>query len=350
MIYENIKRIYQSIDLRFNKLINAKTETPTKDSHPQLIANKEYVDQQMLFRSKLDPSSPYNRPESNTTVTEVLDKVQHSVLSATKHFQAPTFQLFCNIKEYREPARTLFGKSPILFKGIEYLIECMIDVNYNDYVLSESEDVVSLKTVGIIGGGATLETPINNSTIQWLSSTDFIKFKYVRRILGNEGLPWPRLSVTFKKTKTGIIKPITVYQDFRNEFENLIKYSVVDCIWLSLSKEGTDVQKLQANYNKTQIINLPRQTPDDWKSQRYVVDIAVPRSLIEKHNLVYSGYNSSTSDVKLLEYQTIELNSSNLIIPETEIKFDDVSMAFCRLDLGYFENGIAVEFQATPKY
>lgn len=49
---KNIEKIFKSFDFRGNRIINAKTDTPTDQSHPEILANKIYVDNSLTYQTE----------------------------------------------------------------------------------------------------------------------------------------------------------------------------------------------------------------------------------------------------------------------------------------------------------
>lgn len=71
----NLKKIFQSFDLRGNKIINAKTNTPI---NPEDITNKEYVDKNASYDTV--KAQNYLNPFKFNWITAVYNKTLKDVL------------------------------------------------------------------------------------------------------------------------------------------------------------------------------------------------------------------------------------------------------------------------------
>src|ERR1035437_7286572 len=71
-LIKKIQKIYRSFDFRGNRIINAKTDTPTDQSSDEILANKIYVDNTQIYTTT--KAGAYPNPFKFSWITAVNGK------------------------------------------------------------------------------------------------------------------------------------------------------------------------------------------------------------------------------------------------------------------------------------
>lgn len=339
-IYQNIKRVFQSLDLRFNKLINARVSTPRNEDHKETVVNKEYVDKSHIFRSKLDPDSEYNREGSTTTILEVLDETRQRTVASLKKHQTPTVNLlrweyFDTFKNEYVP---LDSNNNVLIagapgdEGTTHDFTVVLGIDYHDYLFTAGEDIFNVKLLrNTISTGVQEETTIQPQIVKTKNGT-IIEIKWRDQLVNDKSICYPQIEFTFKRLNVGnLLNPVIINQSFESYLDNF-KFSTP--IWISYSQKGTNIQTNKINFIRSNKMVI---TQTDGISG--CIDVAVPKAYLDHMNLQYFVYDDVSKKV-VIPNQSIIVNSSNFI--DSEISFDNVPMIFCRIELRKFETPVNI--------
>lgn len=337
-IYQNIKRIFQSLDLRFNKLINARVSTPTESDHKEAVVNREYVDQSHIFRSKTDPNSSYNRPDSTTTIAEVLDETRQRTVESLKKHQIPVVNLlhFKYFDTFENDYVPMLSK--VLIEGTSYDFMVVLAIDYHDYVFSAGEDIFNVKlSRNTISTGLQEDTPIQPQIVKKKNGT-IIEIKWQDQLEHDKTICYPQIEFTCKRLKTGNqLIPTVIEQSFESLIDSL---KISTPIWLSYSQQGTNIQTNKINFNRSNKMVIPQS-----ESVAGCVDIAIPKSYLGKaERLSYTVYDDVSKQV-VIPAQIVNISNSNFVVTDEEISFDGVPMIFCRIELRKFENPTSIVIQ-----
>lgn len=337
-IYQNIKRIFQSLDLRFNKLINARVSTPTESDHKESVVNREYVDQSHIFRSKTDPNSSYNRPDSTTTIAEVLDETRQRTVESLKKHQIPVVNLlhFKYFDTFENDYVPMFSK--VLIEGTSYDFMVVLAIDYHDYVFSAGEDIFNVKlSRNTISTGLQELTTIQPQIVKKKNGT-IIEIKWQDQLEHDKSICYPQIEFTCKRIKSGNqLIPTVIEQSFESLIDSL---KISTPIWLSYSQQGTNVQTNKINFNRSNKMVIPQ-------SEGVVgcVDVAIPKSYLGKaERLSYTVYDDVSKKI-MIPAQIVNISKSNFVVTDEEISFDGVPMIFCRIELRKFENPTSIVIQ-----
>lgn len=334
-IYQNIKRIFQSLDLRFNKLINARVSTPTESDHKESVVNREYVDQSHIFRSKTDPNSSYNRPDSTVTIAEVLDETRQRTVESLKKHQIPVVNLlhFKYFDTFENDYVPMHNK--VLIEGTSYDFMVVLAIDYHDYVFSAGEDIFNVKlSRNTISTGLQELTTIQPQIVKKKNGT-IIEIKWQDQLEHDKTICYPQIEFTCKRIKSGNqLIPTVIEQSFESLIDGL---KISTPIWLSYSQQGTNIQTNKINFNRSNKMVIPQS-----EGVAGCVDIAIPKSYLEKaERLSYTVYDD-VSKLVVIPAQTVNISKSNFVVTDEEISFDGVPMIFCRIELRKFENPVSI--------
>lgn len=334
-IYQNIKRIFQSLDLRFNKLINARVSTPTESDHKEAVVNREYVDQSHIFRSKTDPNSSYNRPDSTTTIAEVLDETRQRTVESLKKHQIPVVNLlhFKYFDTFENDYVPMHNK--VLIEGTSYDFMVVLAIDYHDYVFSAGEDIFNVKlSRNTISTGLQELTTIQPQIVKKKNGT-IIEIKWQDQLEHDKTICYPQIEFTCKRLKVGNqLIPTVIEQSFESLIDSL---KISTPIWLSYSQQGTNIQTNKINFNRSNKMVIPQS-----ESVAGCVDIAIPKSYLGKtEQLSYTVYDDVSKKL-MIPAQIVNISKSNFVVTDEEISFDGVPMIFCRIELRKFENPVTI--------
>lgn len=334
-IYQNIKRIFQSLDLRFNKLINVRVSTPTENDHKEAVVNREYVDQSHIFRSKSDPNSSYNRPDSTTTIAEVLDETRQRTVESLKKHQIPVVNLlhFKYFDTFENDYVPMNGK--VLIEGTTYDFMVVLAIDYHDYVFSAGEDIFNVKlSRNTISTGLQELTTIQPQIVKKKNGT-IIEIKWQDQLEHDKTICYPQIEFTCKRLKAGNqLIPTVIEQSFESLIDSL---KISTPIWLSYSQQGTNVQTNKINFNRSNKMVIPQS-----EGVAGCVDIAIPKSYLGKtEQLEYTVYDDVSKKL-MIPAQIVNISNSNFVVTDEEISFDGVPMIFCRIELRKFETPVSI--------
>lgn len=334
-IYQNIKRIFQSLDLRFNKLINARVSTPTESDHKESVVNREYVDQSHIFRSKTDPNSSYNRPDSTTTIAEVLDETRQRTVESLKKHQIPVVNLlhFKYFDTFENDYVPMHNK--VLIEGTSYDFMVVLAIDYHDYVFSAGEDIFNVKlSRNTISTGLQEDTSIQPQIVKKKNGT-IIEIKWQDQLEHDKSICYPQIEFTCKRLKAGNqLIPTVIEQSFESLIDSL---KISTPIWLSYSQQGTNIQTNKINFNRSNKMAIPQS-----EGLAGCVDIAIPKSYLGKSDrLSYTVYDDVSKKL-MIPAQIVNISKSNFVVTDEEISFDGVPMIFCRIELRKFENPVTI--------
>lgn len=334
-IYQNIKRIFQSLDLRFNKLINARVSTPTESDHKESVVNREYVDQSHIFRSKSDPNSSYNRPDSTTTIAEVLDETRQRTVESLKKHQIPVVNLlhFKYFDTFENDYVPMFSK--VLIEGTSYDFMVVLAIDYHDYVFSAGEDIFNVKlSHNTISTGLQEDVTIQPQIVKKKNGT-IIEIKWQDQLEHDKTIRYPQIEFTCKRLKVGNqLIPTVIEQSFESLIDSL---KISTPIWLSYSQQGTNIQTNKINFNRSNKMVIPQS-----EGVAGCVDIAIPKSYLGKaERLSYTVYDDISKKL-MIPAQIVNISKSNFVVTDEEISFDGVPMIFCRIELRKFENPVTI--------
>lgn len=337
-IYQNIKRIFQSLDLRFNKLINARVSTPTQSDHKESVVNREYVDQSHIFRSKTDPNSSYNRPDSTTTIAEVLDETRQRTVESLKKHQIPVVNLlhFKYFDTFENDYVPMDHK--VLIEGISYDFMVVLAIDYHDYLFSAGEDIFNVKlSRNTISTGLQEDTVIQPQIVKKKNGT-IIEIKWQDQLEHDKSICYPQIEFTCKRLKAGNqLIPTVIEQSFESLIDSL---KISTPIWLSYSQQGTNIQTNKINFNRSNKMVIPQS-----EGVTGCVDVAIPKSYLGHiEGLQYTVYDDVSKRI-MIPAQIVNISNSNFVVTDEEISFDGVPVIFCRIELRKFENPVSIVFE-----
>lgn len=166
----NIKKIFKSLDLRNNKLINAKTNLPTHEDH---VISRKYVDNQTIYNTskvnqyltpfKLDwVTAPVNK-----TILQIFDDIFFPLVNPV--YTNPLFEYF-TVEQIQKP-----GKS-IVFENITNNFKITWKIIANDRLSTQVGRIIITKN-------DTSTTTINTSSTNLIGEHEFsIDFTNIQKI------------------------------------------------------------------------------------------------------------------------------------------------------------------------
>lgn len=335
-----IKKFFQSIDLRNNKILNAKVETPTETQH---IANKEFVESQQKYDTT--KAQTYNNPFKFDWITNVYNKTFKQILDdlffprvlptfTNPEFTIQNFYLY-DYPNYNNGKFIIFDKQSITFTLI-------IKLTTNDRL---PLDLPILKVY-------------NNTSIQTYAATqivdDLIYFENISFIVNKSNLQFkviqnfdiaaPKLdSYNAPYLETGFELPYLLEKDFKSDIENSIV--MVD----SYLCRNQTIENLPDGWYSDIVVGNP--IPEDFsrtkklyvsEGQLALFDLLIPtNNLPNNYYLTADIYDNSGTTPKLI--QEIWLN--HLLINNWDINliyewYEEY--LYYQLNLGYFSTDIMI--------
>jgi len=335
-----IKKFFQSIDLRNNKILNGKVETPTENQH---ITNKEFVESQQKYDTT--KSQNYSNPFKFDWITNVYNKTFKEILDdlffprVLPIFENPEFSIehfyLYDYPNYNNGKFIIFDKQSITFTLI-------IKLTTNDRL---PLDLPLLKVY-------------DNTSIQTYAATqiinDLIYFENISFILNESNLQFKvvqNFDVASSKLDSynnsyiapGFELPYLLEKDFKSDIEDSL--TIID----SYLCRNQTIENLPDSWYNDIIVGEP--IPEDFartkklyvlEGQQALFDLLIPTNFLPNdYYLLADIYDVSEVTPKLI--QQFYLNDK-LINNWDLILIDDwyQEYLYYQLNLETFETNIMI--------
>lgn len=320
-IFSKVKRVFQSIDFRWNQIINVKTPTPTEDDAPETVVNKEYVDNKMIFKSTLNPDSEYN--SIDTSIGKVVDKMLHGDQGSSL-FRKPV------VSDYNWMITSdIIDDKQIIYGSKETTIRVKVTVTLNDYLKTEPGSIY------IIDGESVNQYPV-------LVGTDMyeipIVWKENLRIEFRQTFNQTKEKVNNKGQLVTSNEEVSIAKDLSSSFYE--SYTNIPFIYTRLVTDTDAVEvKLLTEYQESNSV-LYRE------NSNAIIDLMIPESIYSKYDLMCRIRNSSTNaPVTIEEYLILD----NLLFNVEPTVFNGSNYKYLRLRFGSHIQTPLVTFKPINK-
>lgn len=336
-----IKKFFQSIDLRNNKILNGKVETPTQNQH---ITNKEFVESQQKYDTT--KAQTYNNPFKFDWITNVYNKTFKQILDdlffprVLPIFQNPEIKLLnfelLDYPNYDNNKYIIFDKQSITFTLV-------IQITNNDRLpldlpLLKVYDNTSIQTYSPT---LIIENTFYYQNISFIVNQNELQFKIVNNFAVSSS---KNDSYGDAYLETGFELPYLLNFDL---FDEINQYLII---------------KQSMMFRNQSIENYP----DDWYSDiidgeeipdgfsftkkiyfdsgvQGLFDVLIPNNFLPSNNylLIAEIYDNSESIPKLLTQHIL----NDILIDNWDITlindwYSDSDYKYYQLNFGYYSTDI----------